>query len=317
MARSCFVAWGLILLCLVFAGRNAVAGDEETTRGIMQQHFEEFRRAWDSGTLTLPFALESVNNASDSKASIRYFLRDVDYGEFRARLGQPEEWCEFIPLHLNIKACAYLEQYGGTRLRFYAGIKGYVTPDKAHLLELSFRTGMINDVYVVKLFAQDGPLDSSEINFTIRAIDVAETGWDGIYLEFDVASKPGLAANLARLYLATIARNKIGFSVDGKTWTGNPAYVTGQRGATERNIVRYLLAIETYFDTLDLPPQERFFERLQRWFDATEQYHEQLHELDRQSYIDNKIRERENQLTLQAALDNGEAPDFTPVDRRR
>ena len=82
-------------------------------------------------------------------------------------------------------------------------------------------------------------------------------------------------------------------------------------------MLRYLLAIETYFETLDLPQQERFFERLQRWFDATEQFHDQLYELDRQDYIDNKIRERENQLVLQAALENGEEPDFRPVDRRR
>ncbi len=283
----------------------------------MLQHFEAFRAERDAGTLPLPFALESVNNASYSHASIRYFLEDVDFAEFRSRLDQPAEWCEFIPLHLNIKACAYLEQQNRTKLRFYAGIKGYVTPNKAHLLELSFNTQETDGVYHVKLFAQDGPLDSSEINFIIRAIEIEQPGWQGIYLEFDVASKPGLAANLARLYLATIARNKIGFSVEGKTWTGKPAYVTGQRGATERNIVRYLLSIETYFDTLDLPLQDRFFQRLQSWFDATEQYHDQLYELDRQTYIDNKIRERENQLILQAALDKGEEPDFTPVDRRR
>lgn len=283
----------------------------------MQMRFDAFRELRDAGDLTLPFALESVTNASDSHASIRYFLDGVDYDRFRKRLDQPAEWCEFIPLHLNIKACGYLELDGKTLLRFYAGIKGYVSPDKAHLLELSFRTGMTHGVYTVNLYAQDGPLDSSEIDFRIRAIDIDMPGWNGIYLEFELASKPGLAANLARIYLATIARNKIGFSVEGTTWTGKPAFVSGQRGATERNIVRYLLSIETYFDTLDVPPQERFFERLQRWYDATEQFHDQLYELDRQEYIDNKIRERENQVILQAALERGEEPDFTPVDRRR
>ena len=283
----------------------------------MQQNFESFRQARESGQLELPFSLDSLLNSSESHASVRYFLDGVSLDEFRQRLDQPAEWCEFIPLHLNIKACSHLQRGDLTLVRFYAGIKGYVAPDKAHLLELQFNSEVRDGVYLVKLFAEDGPLDSSNLGFIVRAIDINRDGWQGMYLEFEVSSDPGLAANLARLYLATIARKKVGFSAEGKTWTGKPAYVTGQRGATERNIVRYLLAIETYFDTLGLPEDERYLRRLERWFDATEKFHRQLYELPREEYLENKLLERENQKILQQAIADGTQPDFSPVDRRR
>jgi hypothetical protein len=298
------------------AGELAAVTDSMSMQS-MQRNFDTFRRNRDSGDLALPFSLDSLDNASETHASVHYFLEGVPLKVFRQRLDQPSEWCEFIPLHLNIKACSYLEQGGNTLVRFYAGIKGYVTPDKAHLLELRYSSGEMDGIYFVHLFARDGPLDSSDISFTIRAIDVDRDGWRGVYLEFDLSSMPGLAASLARVYLATIARNKVGFSVDGTTWTGKPAYVSGQRGATERNIVRYLLAIETYFDTLDLPAEDRYRVRLERWFDATEQFHRQLYELPRKEYINNKLRERQNQEILQQSIADGVPPEFNPVDRRR
>ncbi len=284
---------------------------------ILRHHYVELDRARSTSENPLPFSLESVNNSSNSHASLRYFLDGVSFDEFVVRLQQAPEWCEFIPLHLNIKACAYLERNGKTLLQFYAGIKGYVTPDKAHLLQLEFNSNFSDGVFTANLFAADGPLDSENINFDIRAIGIEQDGRKGVYLEFDLSSVPGLAADLMRIYLATIARKKVGFSVSDTSWTGKPVYVSGPRGATERNIVRYLLAIETYFATLDLPPDSQYAQRLEQWFDATEQYPEQLHELARQEYLDNKFRERANQEILQHATTNKIDPIYKPKDRNR
>jgi len=310
-ARILLISLNVVLLTC----STAVNASSVTER--MRKNYMEFAQADLDENHPLPFMLESTNNSNDSSASIRYFLDSVTLEAFEARLRQPSEWCEFIPLHLNIKACSYQQRGEVDLLSFYVGIKGYLTPDNAHLLQLQFETDREEGVFMVNLFAEDGPLDSSNINFDIRAISVDEGSRQGIYLEFDLSSVPGLAANLAKIYLATVARNKIGFSIQGKTWSGKPKYVRGQRGATERNLVRYLLAIETYFETLDVPAELQFERRLERWFDATEQFRPQLYELEKSEYISNKIRERKNQEILQVAVQENVEPVYVPVDERK
>lgn len=306
----------MISLCVVLMAYSTTVNASSVAER-MRKNYSEFVQADLDQDHPLPFMLESTNNSRDSSASIRYFLDSVSLQTFESRLRQASEWCEFIPLHLNIKACSYKQRDEDYLLSFYVGIKGYVTPDNAHLLQLQFETDREEDVFMVSLFAEDGPLDSSNINFNIRAIGVDEGSRQGIYLEFDLSSVPGLAASLAKIYLATVARNKIGFSVQGKTWSGKPKYVRGQRGATERNLVRYLLAIETYFETLDVPAELQFEHRLERWFDATEQFRPQLYELEKSEYISNKIRERKNQKILQAAVQENVEPVYVYVDERK
>jgi len=302
----------LLLFVVVFSGAaNAVTLQD------MQQRYSEFQSLKSSGKNPLPFFLESQNSSVSSSASVRYLLENVSFETFATRLNKPSEWCEFIPLHLNIKACGYLHLGSAEMLQFHAGVKGYLPPDKAHQLLLRFESGFENGVYTASLFAEDGPLDSSNIDFKIRAIAIEEQGTESIYLEFDLSSVPGLAASLAKLYLATVARKKIGFSTIGQSISGKPRYVKGQRAATERNIVRYLLAIETYFATLGVDADDQYDQRLERWYDATELYSEQLYELGRSEYMFNKRRERENQVVLQHALENNIEPVYIPLDRRR
>lgn len=69
-------------------------------------------------------------------------------------------------------------------------------------------------------------------------------------------------------YLATMARDKIGFTMIGRTRDGRPAYVGDVRGVSERNVMRYYLAIDAYVRTFDLPAQDEPEQRLRarsRW----------------------------------------------------
>ena len=47
-------------------------------------------------------------------------------------------------------------------------------------------------------------------------------------------------------YLATGGRDKVGFSIVGKTASGAPQYLDGMRAVVERNTMRYYLAIDAY-----------------------------------------------------------------------
>jgi hypothetical protein len=116
----------------------------------------------------------------------------------------------------------------------------------------------------------------------------------------------GMAARMAMQgYLATVGRDKFGFSITGKSDVGKPVYIDGVRGVVERNTMRYYLAIEAYLGALSTPPADQTEKRLRDWFDAVERYPQQLHELDRNEYLDMKRREvQRQQATAKAAKPN-------------
>jgi hypothetical protein len=57
------------------------------------------------------------------------------------------------------------------------------------------------------------------------------------------------------------------------------------RGAIERNVMRYYLAIDAHLASLSAAPQQQLEKRLETWFDSSERYARQLHEMDRSQYI--------------------------------
>jgi hypothetical protein len=97
------------------------------------------------------------------------------------------------------------------------------------------------------------------------------------------------------MYLGTVARDKVGFTRAKDAKSGETAFVGGSRGIVERNTMRYYLAIDAYLDSLQAPPAQRLEKRLQAWFDATERYARQLHEVEREAYLSMKRNEVQRQ----------------------
>jgi hypothetical protein len=89
-------------------------------------------------------------------------------------------------------------------------------------------------------------------------------------------------------YLATVGRDKVGFT---RVSSGGSDYIGGVRGVVERNTMRYYLAIDAYLGALSSPAPEQFEKRLNNWFSSTERFPHQLHEIDRQQYLDMKRSE--------------------------
>ena len=111
----------------------------------------------------------------------------------------------------------------------------------------------------------------------------------------------GLSARLAmQAYLATLGSDKVGFSVIGQRSDGQPLQVRGVRGVVERNTLRYYLAIDAFLEAQALPATQQLQASLQRWFTATERYAQQLHEVDRDTYVGMKLREVQRQRTQTA-----------------
>jgi hypothetical protein len=98
-------------------------------------------------------------------------------------------------------------------------------------------------------------------------------------------------------FLATFDRGKVGFTNVASPSAAQVEYVDGIRGLVERNTIRYYLAIDAYLAALSSPPDKQLEQRLSTWFNSSEQYARQLHEIDRQQYMRMKLDEYRRQQT--------------------
>ena len=83
------------------------------------------------------------------------------------------------------------------------------------------------------------------------------------------------------------------------TQNGQPEYVQGVRGVVERNTMRYYLAIDAYLAAANTANNDtenaQLERRLENWFDSTERYAMQLHEVEKADYLSMKRSEVERQ----------------------
>jgi hypothetical protein len=205
-----------------------------------------------------------------------------------AALMRPPQWCEVLVLHLNVKGC----RWSADGVTILLGGKRSAAPSDAYALALAFHAEEEAADYLrVRLDAPRGPVGTRDYVLLFEAVQAA-AGETFVHFGYEV--RAGFLAQLAmRGYLLTAGRGKIGFSREAGP-DGAQRHVGGTRGVMERNAMRYHLAVVAYLDSLALPPPQRRDARLAAWFDATERYPEQLHELERDEYLRMKQAELTN-----------------------
>ena len=236
-----------------------------------------------------PLYLDSSEDGGSVKGDI-YAVLPYPFAQVRAALDGPAHWCDILILHLNTKYCRLLDQGGQPLLRMQVGKKTEQEVDDTYRVDLRYRGGAGGDDYLsASMQADKGPLGTSDYRIGIEAIALDE---QHSFLHFGYAYSYGVASKLAlRAYLMTAGRDKVGFSVLKRNADGQPQYISGSRATVERNTMRYYLAIDAYLASLQAAPADRLETRLAHWYDATEQYPRQLHEVSRDDYLAMKRRE--------------------------
>jgi len=231
-----------------------------------------------------------------------YGMIDYPFDDVVAALASARNWCEIAPLHLNVKACTYEEDSQGARLTFYTGKKDFQTPERAQARAYRYRiTTLSPDRFEAELIPE--PARDASGARPLSILVLPQDAYRALVRVHYTHANNFLTRLAADGYFATIGNSKVGFTVEGKDRRGRPIYVNGIEGAIERNAARYFFALEAFLATRDLPESQRFEQRLTRWFDLTEQHRAQLHEIDRNVYLDHKRRERQEQARLQRAVD--------------
>ena len=240
-----------------------------------------------------PLTLESSQSASTVSGDV-YALLDAPFATVSSTLRSPRTWCDILILHINTKLCRAGADSSPSVLSLHIGKKDEQHIADTFALELAYELVASSPGYLgAHLHAEKGPLGTSNYLIDLQA---AALPGGKTFLHLRYASTYGVASKLAmQAYLATLGSAKVGFS---QVQQGEKtALVGGLRGTAERNTMRYYLAIEAYLAALSRPASQQLDARLQYWFDATESYPRQLHEMDRETYLAMKRREYQRQTS--------------------
>lgn len=284
--------WAAALLFVAASMAQAASPtDDEGQSAALAEKHNALQSRLASSPYGRPLVLDSLQSASTVSGDVHAVL-EAPFATVSRALQNPGIWCEIMMLHINTKMCRVTRGGSPTMIRLHIGKK-----DEQHIvdtfaLDLAYKLASnSSNHFGVRLDAAKGPLGTS--NYVIE-LEAAPLPGGKTFLHLRYASSYGAASQFAmQAYLATVGRSKVGFST---VQQGQKAeLVGGLRGTAERNTMRYYLAIEAYFATLDKPAAQQLEARLQHWFDATESYARQLHEMDRETYLVMKRREYQRQ----------------------
>lgn len=247
-----------------------------------------------------PLVLESQDTSRKLTGDI-YAVVDYPLNKVSVELNNPDHWCDVLLLHLNTKYCRAKPASSGDGKIIVVNMGKKSQEELKFVPHIDFSYSAIVSTpayFQIKLTADDGPFQTSDYVISLEGLDI-NNGKTFLHLTYSYSMNFG--ARMALLaYLKTVASSKVGFTMTGKGANGQVSYVGGVRGLVERNTMRYYLAIDSFLGAVNIaPPAVQLEHRLHSWFAATEQYPEQLHEMDKDEYLTMKRAENLRQKILQ------------------
>ena len=280
------------VLAVVVVFASAARSQDAPT---LKAKHESLRQTLANNPFQRPVVLESNQNSGDLKGEV-YAVVEQPFSVVGPALQGMNHWCELLILHLNVKGCSAAGKPPAEVLSLVVGRKFDQPLDDGYKVDFAYAMPAASADYLrVQMAAETGPLSTRNYRLMLEAVPLDDKR---SFLHMSYSYAYGTAARLAmQAYLATAGRDKVGFSVTGKTDDGKPVYIDGVRGVVERNTMRYYLAIEAYLGSLAAPASEQQERRLRDWFAATERHAQQLHEMERDDYLKMKRSELQRQKT--------------------
>jgi hypothetical protein len=276
----------------------ALAAPGETGSGAaLRAKYEGLKEKLASNPFGRPLFLVSQEGSDELKGDV-YAIVNYPFAQVDRGFREAANWCDVLILPFNTKHCYAVPGESATKLAVRIGRKADQPAEQAFPIAFNYRVASRTPEYLrIVLQAATGPFGTRDYQIALEAVPIDETR-TFIYLGYSYGF--GVMSRLAmQAYLSTIGASKVGFTVVGREADGAPKYVGGMLGATERNTMRYFLAIDSYLSSLTAPPGTQVEKRLNDWFAATEKYPKQLHEMDRREYISMKQKETQR---LRAAI---------------
>lgn len=279
---------GLLLLSLLAEAASPLGA------AALQSRYGELAPQLAKSAFGGPLVLQSQEASRHVEGEV-FAVVDHPFAQVSAALQDPAQWCDILILHQNTKYCGRSERQGASHVLLRVGAKQPQSISAASLLDFTWHAPVVRPDYLaVQMDSPDGPFATHDYRLLAEAVPLAG---GRTFVHMGYAFGYGAAGQFAMsVYLGTAGRDKVGFT-HAPPGAGEGGFVGGLRGATERNTMRYYLAIEAYLNSLAAPAEQQVEKRLASWFDATEKYPRQLHELDRGDYL----RMKRDEVQRQAA----------------
>ncbi len=262
----------------------------------LQARFTELQESLRSNDFGRPIHIQS-SEGNDRIAGDVYAVLDHPFKSVSEALKDPAGWCDIMMLPFNTKYCRADGTQEMAALDVRIGRKADQPVQDAYRINFALKpVAATSDFFESALSAGTGPVGTRDYRIAVSAVPLPG-GKSFLHLSYSYGF--GFAGRVAmQAYMSTVGAGKVGFSQAGTNERGQPVYTGGTRGAIERNAMRYYLAIDAHIKSLAAPPQQRIDQRIATWFNATERYARQLHEMDRTQYVAMKRDEYERAQTV-------------------
>ena len=267
----------------------AAAATETSGAPALNARYSELRAPLERSAFGRPIVLQSSESGRTQKGEV-YAVVDYPFGLVERGLSEAQSWCDVMILPYNTKHCHADGPGRSTTITLRIGRKSDQAPEDANPIKFRYAVESSNPDYLrVALDAADGPLGTRDYRIVLEATPIDDKR-SFIHLGYSYGFST-LSRFAMQAYLNTAGANKVGFTATGRDREGNPEYVGGMLGATERNTMRYFLAIDAFLGSLSAPEPQRLEKRLNDWYGAAHRYPRQLAEMERGEYLAMKRRE--------------------------
>ena len=279
---------GACLLGLATFGASAYSGP-----ATLQAKYGALHEQLSSNSFHRALHIDSSEDGDTFQGDV-YAVLDYPFATVTQALKNPADWCAIMLLPFNTKYCRAAGGNDEVTLQVRVGRKYDQPVSDAFRLNFAWLPIAVRpDYFETRLTAAQGPLGTRDYQIAVSTVPIAG---GRTFMRLSYTYSYGFAGRMAMQgYLATAGADKVGFSVIGKDGDGQPIYIGGMRGAVERNAMRYYLAIDAYLASLQAPAERQLETRIETWFNSTERYARQLHEMDRGTYVAMKRSEYERQ----------------------
>lgn len=297
--RATALLWAGLAFLLGLAALNTIAATGTTTGTAMDElraKYGELREQLRDNNFHLPLHIDSSQAGNMLRGDV-YAVLDHPFSEVSGALKDSSHWCDILILPFNTKYCHAAASGGAANLSVRIARRSDQPARNAYRLDFVLLPAAATPEYFeTRLNAGTGPLGTRDYRIVVSAVPL---GAGRTFLHLSYSYGYGIAGRLAmQAYLATVGARKAGFTMTGRDGNGEPIFIGGVRGAIERNAMRYYLAIDAHLASLAAPPRQRLEKSIETWFDATERYPRQLHEMDRAAYLAMKRGESQRQQAM-------------------
>jgi hypothetical protein len=281
MGRVARRVFAVSLACLL--GLSALPASAYSGPAALRAKHGELRDQLRNNNFHRPLHVDS-SEAGDTLTGDVYAVLEYPFSEVTSALKNPADWCDIMLLPFNTKYCRAEQGGNGAMLHVRIGRKHDQPVQDAFPLDFAWQQVALKpDYFETRLSAQNGPVGTRDYRISLSAVPL-ENGRTFMHLTYSYVY--GFAGRVAMQgYLATAGASKVGFTVTGKDGNGAPIHIGGVRGAIERTAMRYYLAIDAHLASLKAPADQQLDTRIKTWFNSTERYARQLHEMDSATYL--------------------------------